>query len=314
MAQSHSFQSTPSATLSKERRAQLPPVFPVLVAITADAAASAAVRITHALAQECGAVPTVLHVVQEDLAQCPATAGAMGSIPEAALDPAYRTAQLLALEEQVQRTLGALPAWQYDVEVGATVSTIVQRAHELCAELVVLGLPQHNFFRRAFVHDTMQGIAENTQSAVLAVRPELTHRPESILVAVDFSITSLRAAHLACQLVAPGGRIIIVYVQADLPPESSADSTRMTADGTSTLETALTSLIDELTSQKTVTITSIIEHGSSIHGVKEAALRMHPDAIALGARHHSAVDWFFGDSVSPELVSERRWSLLLVPE
>src|SRR5665213_2481244 len=207
-----------------------------------------------------------------------------------------------------------LPAWQYDVEVGATVSTIVQRAHELRAELVILGLPQHNFFRRAFVRDTMQGIAENTQSAVLAVRPELTHRPESILVAVDFSITSLRAAHLACQLVAPGGRIILVYVQPDLPPESSADSTRMTADGTSTLESALASLIDELTCRKTVTITSIIEHGSSIHGVKEAALRMNPDAIALGARHHSAVDWFFGDSVSTELVSERRWSLLLVPE
>ena len=190
MAHSQSFHVTSTGTLSKERRAQLPHVFSALVAITADPAARAAVHITHALAQECVAVPTVLHVVQEDIAESPATTGAMGSIPEAGLDPAYRIAQLLALEEQVQRTLGALPAWQYDVEVGATVSTIVQRAHELRADLVILGLPQHNFFRRAFVRDTMQGIAENTRSAVLAVRPELTHRPDSILVAVDFSITS----------------------------------------------------------------------------------------------------------------------------
>jgi nucleotide-binding universal stress UspA family protein len=314
MAQSHSSQGTSSATPSNGRRAQLSSVFPLLVAITADTAASAAIHITHAFAQEFGAVPTVLHVVHEDLALNPAATGAMGSIPEAALDPAYRTKQLLTLEDQVQKTLGTLPAWRYDVEVGATVPTIVQRTHELCAELVILGLPQHNFFRRAFVRDTVQGIAENTQSAVLAVRPELIHRPESILVAVDFSIASLRAAHLACQLVAPGGRIILVYVQPDLPPDSSTDSTRIRTDGSAALETALTSLIDELTSQKTVTITSVIEYGSSIHGVKEAALRMHPDAIALGARHHSAVDWFFGDSVSTELVSERQWSLLVVPE
>jgi nucleotide-binding universal stress UspA family protein len=48
--------------------------------------------------------------------------------------------------------------------------------------------------------------------------------------------------------------------------------------------------------------------------VKEVAQRMQPDVIALGAHHHSAVDWFFGDSVSTNLVSERQWSLLVVPE
>lgn len=314
MAQSNSSQSTSSATPSEKRGTQLSPVFPVVVAITADTAANAAIHITHALAQECGAVPTVLHVVQEDLAPAAGAIGAMGSIPEAALDPAYRTEQLLVLEDQVRQTLGTLPAWQYDVEVGATVPTIVQRTHELRAELVILGLPEHNFLRRAFVRDTVQGIAENTQCAVLAVRPGLTHRPESILVAVDFSTASLRGAHLACQLVAPGGRIILVYVQPDLPPEDSTDSTGAETGRTPGPEAAFTSLIDELTSQKTVTITSVIEHGSSIHGVKAAALRMHPDVIALGARHHSAVDWFFGDSVSTELISERQWSVLVVPD
>lgn len=314
MAQSHSSQSASPATPSVRRRAQLSSVFPVLVAITADSAANAAIHITRALAQECGAVPTVLHVVHKDLAPSACAMGAMGNIPEAALNSACRNRQLLALEDQVQKTLGTLPAWRYDVEVGATVPTIVQRTHELRAELVILGLPQHNFLRRAFVRDTVLGIAENTQSAALAVRPELNHRPELIMVAVDFGIASLRAAHLACQLVAPGGRIILVYVEADPRPDIGADSTYLTPDGTSAPETALAFLIEELSSRKTVTITSVIEHGSSIHGVKEAALRMHPEVIALGARHHSAVDWFFGDSVSTELVSERQWSLLVVPE
>lgn len=314
MAPLFSPQATSRTAGSEVRATQLSSVFPVVVAVTADGAASAAIFITNALAQECGAVPTVLRVVQDDLPVSAAATGAMGGVPEAALDPAYRVAQLAALEDQVRRTLDTVPNWRYDVEFGVTVPTIVQRARELRAELVILGLPEHNFFRRAFVRDTVQGVVEHTPAAVLAVRPELTRRPESVLVALDFGIASLRAAHLACQLVAPGGRVILVYVQPDLPPGSSADATHVSAESASALEKAITLLIDELTFEKTVTVTSIIEHGGSIEGVKEAAVRMRPDVIALGSRHHSAADWFFGDSVSADLLSDRRWSLLMVPE
>ncbi|HWG33230.1 MAG TPA: universal stress protein [Gemmatimonadaceae bacterium] len=318
MAPLSSPQTASRAAGSEPRATQLSPVFPAVVAVTADAAASGAIYITHALAQECGAIPTVLRVVQDDIAVGAAATGTMVGVPEAALDPAYRTSQLAVLENQVQRILGTLPSWQYDVEIGVTVPTIVRRAHDLRAEIVILGLPDHNFFRRAFVRDTVQGIVEHTQAAVFAVRPELVHRPESILVALDFGIGSLRAAHLACQLVVPGGRVILVYVQPDLPPASradaTADATNYGADDASALLTAITLLIDELTSQKAVSITSIIEHGGSIEGVKQAAVRMRPDVIALGARHHSAVDWFFGDSVSADLLNDRRWSLLMVPE
>jgi nucleotide-binding universal stress UspA family protein len=286
----------------------------MIVAITADTAAASAIHVTYALARECGAVPTVLRVVHEDLVLEASATGAMAGVPETALDPAYRTTQLTALQGQVQNVLGELPPWHYDIEVGATVPTLISRTHALQAELVILGLPQHNFFRRAFVRDTVQGVIEGTKAAVLALRPEMNGRPTSILVAMDFSVSSLRAAHLACQLVASGGRVILVYVQPMVAPERSLGVTRRRTDGTTALDTAFTSLIDELTSQKTITVTSVIEHGNSIHGVKEVAQRMQPDVIALGAHHHSAVDWFFGDSVSTSLVSDRQWSLLLVPE
>jgi len=277
-----------------------------MVAITADAAATAALHIAYALAHEHGAVPTVLRVVHEDLAAEAATTGVMGGVPESALDPIYRTTQRTALEQQVQHVLGQLPPWRYEVDVGATVPTIVARTHELQAELVILGFPQHDFFRRAFVRDTVQGVIEHTEAAVLAVRPELMRRPESILVAMDFGPSSVRAAHVACQLVAPSGHVTLAYVQPktiDRAPE-----------GTTTLDTAFTLLLDELSSQKAITITSMIEHGDPITGVEEMALRTQPDVIALGARNHSMVDWFFGDSVLTNLVSERRWSLLVVPE
>jgi len=304
---------SPLLDATPSRTTQLSPVFPLVVAITADAAAGAAIHMTHALAQECGAVPTVLRVVQSDVAVDAAVTGAMGGIAEGALDPSYRTTQLTALQHQVEHILGELPPWHYDIEVGATVSTLVARTRALRAELVILGLPQHNFFRRAFVRDTVQGVAEHTDAAVLALRPDATDRPASILVAVDFSVSSLRAVHLACQLVAPGGRIILVYVQPEASAESSMNALHRRADGTTALNAAFMSLITELTSQRTLTITSVIEYGNSIRGVKDVAQRMQPDMIALGMHHHSAVDWFFGDSVSTNLVSERQWSLLLVP-
>jgi len=294
-------------------KTQLSPVFPLLVAITADTTATAAIRMTQMLAQECGAVPTVLRVVHGDLALEAAATGAMGGVPETALDPSYRSTQLTALQHQVEHILGALPPWHYDIEVGATVPTLVSRTRDLNAELVILGLPQHNFFRRAFVRDTVQGVVESAQAAVLALRPDAIHRPTSILVAVDFSPSSLRAAHLSCQLVAPGGRIILVYVQPVVSADSSLDATRRRTDATTEIESASMALINELTEQKTITITSVVEHGNSIQGVKDVALRMQPDVIALGAHHRSTVDWFFGDTVSTNLVSERQWSFLIAP-
>lgn len=305
--------ATPGATPGPTPRVtQLSPVFPMIVAITADTAAAAAIHMAHALARECGAIPTVVRVVHEDLAVEAATTGVMAGVPEAALDPAYRHAQLGVLHGQVQHALGELPPWQYDVEVGATVPTIVARTHSLQAELVILGLPQHNFFRRAFVRDTVQGVLEHTDAAVLALRPDAVHRPETILVAMDFSESSLRAAHLACQLVAPGGRIILTYVQPGPPPGEHLGAERPHPEEPS-LDSAFASRIEELTAQKALTVSSIIEHGSPLEGVKEVAERMQPDVIALGGHHHSAVDWFFGDSVSTDLVNERRWSLLVVP-
>jgi nucleotide-binding universal stress UspA family protein len=257
-------------------------------------------------------VPTVLHVVHEAIATGAgaSSTGAMVGVPESALDPSFRSTHLAALEVHVEHVLGTLPPWRYDVEAGATVPTIVQRARDLDAELVILGLPQHNFFRRAFVRDTVQGVIEEGHAAVLAVRPELMDRPRSMLVAVDFSAASLRAAHVACQLVAPGGRVMLVYVHPDRR-DGGADRATISDAGT---EAALTALIDELAAHKGITVTSVIEYGNSIAGVKDVALRIRPDVVALGTRQHSQIDWFFGDSVSTDLVAERQWSLLVVPE
>ncbi len=298
-----------SVTLPCQRHA----VFPVLVAITSDTAAAAAIQVTQALAEECGAIPTVLHVAQDDLGVGGGSAGTISGIPESELSATYQDAQLAELEAQVHAILGVLPRWRYEVDVGATVPTIVHRVQQVDAALVILGLPHHNLLRRAFVRDTVQGVVEQTSAAVLAIHPALTRRPSCMLVAVDFSAASLRAAHLACQLVAPGGRVVLVYVHPNAP-SGGEETLASEASPESGVEAAFTSLIDDLATKKTITLTSVIEHGSSIEGVKAAALRIQPDLVALGSRHHSAVDWFFGDSVSTTMIDERRWSLLIVPE
>lgn len=292
---------------------RLPVVYPVVAAITADSAATATIRITHALAEECGAIPTVLQVVHDDIGLGISTTGAMTSVPEATLGADYQNEHLLALESQVEDALGVLPRWRYEVEIGATLDTIVQRVQQLDAELTILGLPHRNFLERAFVRDMVQGVVEKTTSAVLAVHPSLTVRPRNILVAVDFGAASLRAAHLACQLVAPGGRVTLIYVQPEIPPyvAGNAQADALLEKGVSA---AFAALISELASKKAITVTSVIEHGSSIEEVKAAAARFQPDLIALGSKHHTAADWFFGDSVSTELIGERQWSLLIVPQ
>jgi nucleotide-binding universal stress UspA family protein len=301
----------------------LPSVFPLLTAVTHDPAAAAAIRLTHILAGECGAIPTVLQVVHDTPEMAGMDTGTMMGAPASSLDWRYRDPQRAELEAQVGGTLGKLPLWRYEVDDGEPAAAIVHHAQQLQAELVVLGLPQHNFLKRAFVRDVVQDVISRTRSAVVAVRPDVFSRPRHILVAIDFGAASLRAAHIACQLVAPGGRVALVHVQPD--PDSASHDAPAVARHTyrdhlrrerenDAVASAFAALIAELASKKQVTIMSLIESGSSIEQVKAAAVRMHPDLVALGSRYHGAMDWFFGNSVSTAMIGERQWSLLVVPE
>jgi len=301
--------STPIA----HRATAFSPVFPLVVAITDDAAAEAAIRMADTLARELGAVPTLVHVDHGAQRPMVGETGAMGFVDEASLTPEFRNRRMLALENQVRASLGTLPAWHYYLETGAAVPTIVERVKSTFAELLVLGLPHHTFLQRTFARDTVQGVAEQTGTAVFAVRPTLTHRPRSILVALDFGVTSRRAALMACELVSPGGQIVLAYVQPEGPEFGANGSERAARHNRDALEAALASMVDELSARTTASVISVIEEGNPVHGVERAAHRLHPDVIALGARHHTSVDWFFGDSVSTELASERAWSLLFVP-
>lgn len=309
----HHTETLPSHMAAVEMsQQQLPIVFPVVLALTKDTARTAAVRVTQALARDRGAIPTVLHVVENETEMSPEILPSMPHTYEEALNTEYQNGQLLALESDVHTILGDTPSWRFEIATGRAVPCIAQGARNVSAELVVLGLPHHTALQRAMLRDTVQGIVEQATTPVLAVRPALTTLPTHAMVAMDFSPASLRAAHLARRLMHEHGHMELVYVQPEIegdPPVTEAQRVLREVG----LGAAFAALIDDLVPSRTMPIRPVVYQGSPVEQIRTGAERLQPDLIALGSGRHTPVDWFFGDTVSTALMHARRWSLLLVP-
>jgi nucleotide-binding universal stress UspA family protein len=114
---------------------------------------------------------------------------------------------------QVDRTWGReLGPADVEIEDGDPATVIARLANEANASLVVAGLGRHRVIDRLFGNETALRLVRQCAVPVLAVAGGLRHAPRRIVVALDFSETSLRAARLALQLAAPGATIYLTHV------------------------------------------------------------------------------------------------------
>ncbi|HEV2642668.1 MAG TPA: universal stress protein [Candidatus Elarobacter sp.] len=286
-------------------------VFSTLVAVADDAAAESAIRFTNILAREHGAVPTVLRVLDMSMYAAVDAMPSIIGVEAALLSPEYRDEVVAALEEQIRSVLGTPTRWRIEFETGDTGRCIARHAQQIRAELIVIGLRPHSTLRRAFVRDTVCDVIRGTTIPVLAVRPSLRGLPSRVMVAMDFSMASLRAAHLAREMIGYSGSMELVYVRS---PGGQADVNARTWHNADGLEEALDRLIEDLHPTPDVQITSVIREGDAGTQLLTHAEQSQPQLVALGSEHQSIVDRFFNDSVSTTFAHDARWSLLMVPE
>jgi nucleotide-binding universal stress UspA family protein len=95
---------------------------------------------------------------------------------------------------------------------GDPASVVAGIAHESGATLIVCGLGRHNVVDRILGDETALRLVRLADVPVLAVAEKAVAAPSSIVVACDFSETSLRAARLAATLAAPSATMYLVHV------------------------------------------------------------------------------------------------------
>lgn len=290
----------------------LGPVFPLLLAITDDERAAAAIGVTLALARTRGAVPTVLRALGEDREAEVVVSPFVGAIAEASLSPEYRNECRDALQKQVAAVVGEV-RWRFEVADRPPVDAVIEEARQSRPGLIVMGLRHRSALHRAVSRDMLRSVVRSTRLPVLAVSPELRGLPKRVLVAVDFGEASIRAASLARHLLTDDGEMYLVHVANDVPDEMSQRTRLFGQRGIQWIMDELSRVIEDLSPSPRMKITSIVLEGDVQLSIEGYAEQVGADLLAVGSDYHSPLDRLLSGSVSMGLAHTARWSTLIVP-
>lgn len=198
-----------------------------------------------------------------------------------------------------------------EVDDGDPATTIARVAHTASASLIVCGLGRHNIVDRILGDETALRVVRLADVPVLAVPASADRAPSSIVVACDFSETSLRAARAAVAFAAPSATIYLVHV-------APRDHTRYEWDGwgkayrEDSLD-ALNKMKHQLQPEPKTIIQSIMLQGDVADELLRFANNVHADLIATGSHGHGFVTRLLIGSVATRILRAATCSVLTVP-
>ena len=286
--------------------------FGVVLALADDKLSDSAVAVTRALNERRGASPSVLYVIEVGTS-VPEAAMVIVSLEEDLQDPRIRERQTLAMRRTLRLDREPVAAWPLTLAVGNVARVVVEHAERNGARMVVLGLNRHGTTGRVMGRDTVRGVMAISSAPVLAVRPELTDLPKRIVVPVDFSRASIRAAHLARRIVDEHGTMHLVFVEPSRSQVRTESEEAFELIHTRGVEAAFRDLVAELWPSVGVKIDTVVRQGSPVAEITRFAEESNADLIAIGSQRHPFLDRLLLGSVAKAIAADGRWSVLVTP-
>ncbi|HEU4630482.1 MAG TPA: universal stress protein [Gemmatimonadaceae bacterium] len=299
---------TPAAIAPSTDRqpARTHPGRPLLVAMTAGSA-PAVVTAARLAAGRLGGRPEVV-AVRPSLPLYLPDAGVLPLPPEVEREQRQRLHSDLSLA--IHRA-GGEAAWPVDVLDGDPARTIARLARERHARLIVMGIGRHAPLDRLFGSETALQTIRLADRPVLAVAPGLTALPRHVVVAVDFSPASVRAAEEALALVADGGTLTLLHVRPpfeSLLPDEAWDWAR-----DQRVQELFQRVIAGLEPRPSVRITPVVRCGDPAAEVLAVAERETAELIATGSSGIGFFARLMVGSVATRLLRRATVSVLAVP-
>lgn len=211
--------------------------------------------------------------------------------------------------EQVQRVLGdkSVPV---ELRVGEAGSAIARAVRETDAQLVVVGIGQHRVIDRLFGDETALRLLRVSPVSVLAVAREFSHAPERVVIAMDFSAPSMRAAQAAIDMAADSATLYLAHVG---PRESAATVAGELAGYPSDAAAELDRARQRLRIPTRMAVQRAVLHGEVARELLAFASSVNADLIATGSHGHGFIARMLVGSVATKILRGSTCSVLVVP-
>ena len=284
---------------------------PIVLATDGAGKSGAAVIAARLLARRLNVPLEVVSVLPLQVPYGVALGGTPIYLPE--VDDVRRELQTAAVLQYVARSAeGGVPP--VHVRFGGIADEIAFVAQERNATLVVVGAAPHQRANRIIGGELAVHVLRASSVPVLCVPPGFAALPQRIVVAVDFSPASVRAARTALLLLAPGGTLSLLHV---IPPLLGAASLRdaLGRDPAEAVQSMFGRLRDELRAYvpQDATVETLIRTDNDIDGILAGAAAADAELIAVGTHGPRFVERIFVGSVASSVLHAAPQAVLAAP-
>lgn len=209
---------------------------------------------------------------------------------------------------QMTRTLEELAP--LDVLEGDPATTVAGLAHRTGATMIVCGLGRHRVTDRIFGDETALRFIRVADVPVFAVAEGLSRAPSRIVVACDFSETSLRAARAAIELASTNAVLYLVHVG---PRGMKGDREGWGKAYREEAADALVALHEQLRAPADMVVERVLLEGDPATEMLAFASGVNGDLIATGSHGHGFIARMLIGSVATRIIRASTCSVLTVP-
>lgn len=241
-----------------------------------------------------------------------------GELPQ--LPPDYERARRGEMHREVTRrlepVLGAGDDWTLELRTGVPAVEITAAAVAAGASLIVIGRGEHRALDRVLGEEISLQVVRRATVPVLAVHPTAGPRIRRAVVGVDFSAASIRAAFAVMRIMEPGTGGIVSLVHARPRIDFGPPSLGPWAADYEQREAAMFGhlcemLADEVPAGVLLETRSCTGH---VHDcLRDAALEVEADLVAVGTRGAPWLDRLFVGSVATTVIRTAKQSVLVAP-
>jgi nucleotide-binding universal stress UspA family protein len=215
---------------------------------------------------------------------------------------------------EILRALEPRADWSSEVAIGRPARALAEISEHRGAELILLGQRRHGAMDRVLGSETTLQVMRMTSVPVLAVDAEID-KPRTIVTAVDFSPSSVRAAKFALELLRMNGSGSLYLVFVEPPADFSANLFRLAEETRFPGDVVVwfRRFVDSLGPHPGILVEPVLLSGRAVTAVAEFAERVGADLISAGSHSHGRFERFLLGSVSTGLVRDAGCPVLVVP-
>jgi nucleotide-binding universal stress UspA family protein len=196
------------------------------------------------------------------------------------------------------------------LEDGEPTTTVEAIGRKLHARMIISGLGRHALMDRLFGAETTLGLMRVATVPVFAAGPHFAGAPLRVVVAVDFSEPSIRAARHALAVAAPKAVVDLVHVT---PAETGPAWRGWGTEYRRAARVELVKVKARLEIPAGTQVNTVLLAGDPATTILDHAREAGADLIATGSHGHGFIGRLLIGSVATKIVRSASMSVLCVP-